>query len=176
MSEIDQEFEALFAESISKMDAYIATQSTDDQILSARHQKHTVEMNKDHFKWLIDKGDTVISCTSCGALSSTSYVKPVCDELAQHRLCYHCNHWRKVAEKQDKTRLIIDGHVYGDGGNMPNETRRHLLGFGGHIWTIERDGLVWETNNLWSGSTVPHEYRYRLPDNARFVKKAWSKA
>jgi hypothetical protein len=166
----EQEFEALFSESLLRFDAYIATQVTEEQILSAQHKKKTVEMNKGHFKWMIDKGDTVISCRSCGALSTTSYVKPICDELAEHQLCYHCNHWRKVADTQDKTRLIIDGHIYGDGGNRPNETCRHLLGFGGHVWTIERDGRVWQTNNLWSGSTVPQEHRGALKDNARFVK------
>jgi hypothetical protein len=168
----EQEFEALFAESLSKLDAYIATQVTEQQIFSAKGQRRTVEMNKSHYKYLIDKGEPVTLCKHCGAILTANYVEPTRTEILESGLCFHCNFWRKQANSKDPKRLIIDGHIYGDGGNQPNASRKDWLGFGGTVWIIERDGKVWQTNNLWSGSTVPQEYRERMPDNARFVKEA----
>ncbi|HDR8953386.1 hypothetical protein [Burkholderia vietnamiensis] len=168
----DVEFEAMFEESLKRLDAYIATQVTDRQIFQAKGYRLHVERNKSHWKWLVDKGEKIILCNNCGSIGSTEYCEPYKTEIAKFGLCYHCNHWRREASTPDKTRLIIDGHIYGDGGNQPNATRKDWLGFGGDVWTIERDGRVWQTNNLWSGSTVPQEHRASLPDNARFVREA----
>lgn len=166
----DHEFEALFVESLLKLDAYIATQKTEHQIFSAKGRRSHVERNRAVWKYRSDKGEPLVLCSHCGAIESNSYCEPYKTQIVERGLCYHCNSWTNELAKDDPKRLIIDGHIYGDGGNQPNAARKDWLGFGGQVWTIERDGKVWQTNNLWSGSTIPQEYRERMPDNARFVK------
>ncbi|MBB5509599.1 hypothetical protein [Paraburkholderia atlantica] len=166
----EQEFEMLFTESLLKLDMYIATQITKRQIFQAKGRRHHVERNKAFWKHQNEKGEPLVLCKQCGAIESSSYCEPYKTQIIERGLCYHCNSWTNEIAKDDPKRLVIDGHIYGDGGNQPNASRKDFLGFGGHVWTIERDGKVWQTNNLWSGSTVPAEYRDRMPDNARFVK------
>lgn len=166
----EEEFESMFVESLKRLDAYIATQVTDAQKFQAQNRKDHVARNKPFYRHWSDKGEKLVLCSHCGAIDSTSYVQPNESEMLEHGLCFTCNHWRKLVEEKNAKRLIIGGEIYGDAGNRPHETRRHLLGFGGSVFKIERDGKVWETNNLFHGSTIPHEYRDRMPDNARFVK------
>lgn len=168
----EKEYEALFAESLLKLDAYIATQATEKQIFQAQSRRRHIEQNKAHWKYRIDKGERFHLCRQCGALDSGGYREPIATRMRESGLCFHCDYWEQEVVKSDPNRLIIDGHIYGDGGNRPNEPKKHLLGFGGSVWTIERDGNIWQTNNLWSGSTIPQEYRERMPDNAHFVKGA----
>ncbi|WP_186187951.1 hypothetical protein [Burkholderia gladioli] len=167
----DSEFESMFEESLKRLDAYIATQVTDRQISQAKGRRHHVEQNKLFWKNQVLKGNPLIQCRQCGAIESLQYCEPHKSQMVESGKCFHCNHWDQEAKKADPRRLIIDGHIYSDGGNQPNASRKDWLGFGGAVWKIERDGRVWQTNNLWSGSTVPQEYRDSFPDNARFVRE-----
>lgn len=166
----NEEFEQMYAESLTRIDAWIATQKTEKQIFSAQGRKRHVEMNHTFFKHCVTKGERLHLCKHCGMLEAGNYIEPIKTRLRENGLCFFCDNWEQTVKQVDPDRLIIDGHIYGDGGNQPNHSRPHLLGFGGHKWKIERDGKVWETNNLWSGFTIPEEYRSALPDNARFVK------
>ncbi|MBU9203083.1 hypothetical protein KTD31_17135 [Burkholderia multivorans] len=168
----DAEFEAMFEESMKHLDAYIATQITDRQISQARRRRHNVEQNKSFWKHCDSRGEHLILCVQCGAIDAGHYREPIKTQMFESGKCFHCNHWDNEVQKVDPARLIIDGHIYVDGGNQPNTARKEHLGFGGYVWTIECDGHVWQTNNLWSGSTVPQEHRASLPDNARFVREA----
>lgn len=168
----EEEFEAMYAESLSRLDVYIERQVTEKQIFSAKHHKNSVVINHNFFKHCQKNGKEMYLCSCCGKLETANYVEPVKTQMLAELTCFHCNYWKELAAKVDNGRLIIDGHVYGDGGNKPNAQRTDWLGFGGHVWTIERDGKVWETNNLWSGSTIPQEFVHLLPDNAKFLPRA----
>lgn len=165
----EQEFESMYEKSMLLLDEYIKTQVTDEQIAEVKHQKSHVVMNKNYYKQIAIKGDHIHVCKSCGALESATFTEPSKSQLIENETCFHCNHWYQIANSTDKTRLVINGRTYKDGGNSPN-SRKDFLGFGGHKWKIERDGVVFETNNLWSGGTVPNEFRSMLPDNAIFVQ------
>lgn len=166
----DSEYEQLYTDCLKRLDVYIQTQKTEEQIRSAEHQKHHVVINKGHIKYCIDKGETVISCDICGALATTNYTKPIPNRMIDQNLCFHCLLWQDRSNENEPKRLIIEGEVYSDGGNQPRGSSNQL-GFGGRVFKIERDGLVWSTNNLWYGGVVPEEWRERLPDNAKFVKE-----
>lgn len=166
----ESEFEQMYAESLARMDAWIATQKTESQISDAKQRKHNVEINRHFFKKHIAEGGHAHICKHCGKLEACTYVEPIKTRLLANGLCFYCDNWEQTVAKADPDRLIIDCHIYKDGGNQPNHPRPHLLGFGGHKWKIERNGVVWETNNLWSGSHILEEHRAALPDNARFVK------
>lgn len=164
----EQQFEEMYKKSLSLLDAYIATQQTNEQIADAKHHKHHVEINKNYLKSRALSGEHLHICKTCGSIESATFTEPSKSQLIENGTCFHCNHWQQLAKEQDKTRLIINGQTYKDGGNSP-KSRSDFLGFGGRKWKIEQDGVVFETNNLWSGGTIPNEYRYLLPDNAKFI-------
>lgn len=166
----EQQFEEMYQKSLSLLDAYIATQQTDAQIADAKHHKHHVEINKQYYKARAISGETFYLCKICGAIESATFSEPIRSRLIENGTCFHCNHWQQIANTNNKGRLVINGQIYSDGGNSPN-SRRDFLGFGGYKWKIERDGVKWGTNNLWSGGTIPNEYRRLLPDNAKFIKE-----
>lgn len=166
----DQEYEAMYANCLKRMDEYIKTQRTEEQIRSAKHQKHNVVINKGHIKYCIDKGEKVVQCDICGALATTNYTKPTPQRMIDQNLCFHCLLWQDRVNENDPKRLIIEGGMYSDGGDQPSN-HSNTLGFGGRRFKIERDGLVWSTNNLWFAGVVPEEWREKLPDNAKFLKQ-----
>lgn len=165
----EQQFEEMYQKSLLLLDAYIATQQTNDQIADAKHHKNHVEINKNYFKSRAMNGEHLHICKICGSIESATFTEPSKSQLIENETCFHCNHWMQIAKEQDKTRLIIKGRTYSDGGNSP-KARGELLGFGGRKWKIDREGFVFETNNLWSGGTIPNEYRNLLPDNAHFIE------
>lgn len=167
----EEDFEAMYADSLARLDAYIARQVTEKQIISAQHHKNTVVINHNFYTHCAKRGERMYLCKQCGKLETGNYCEPHKTQMLEDETCFHCNHWKQEAIKVDPKRLVIDGHVYGDGGNQPNAQRTDWLGFGGHLWKIERDGKVWETNNLWSGSTIPQEFVHLLPDNAKFLPR-----
>lgn len=168
----DEQFEKMYAESLARLDDYISRQVTEKQIFSAQHHKNIVVMDKTYFASKAkSEPDSIYLCQFCGRMETATYTEPTKQQMLAGQSCFHCNHWQQIAAKHDPKRLVIDGHVYGDGGNQPNAQRTDWLGFGGHVWKIERDGRVWETNNLWSGSTIPQEFVHLLPDNAKFLKR-----
>ena len=83
--------------------------------------------------------------------------------------CFTIDFWNRiVAEKEDH--LIINGQCYAVGPeNVPYSCR----GFGGAEFTIEitAKGEVIETNNLWFQGDVPKNFREKLPNTAKFIKR-----
>jgi hypothetical protein len=165
-------FRNLLPKSIIEMVKYRDTQVTNDQKLDVLHQMDHVLKNVDHLLWCVNEGQDVKLCKNCGAMHANNYIKAVKERMDRLGFCFHCAYWVDQVEKfPTSSWLIINGHIYSDGGNKPGANSNDTpLGFAGHKWKIERDGKVWETNNLWSGSTIPQEHRAALPDNAKFVK------
>jgi hypothetical protein len=108
-------------------------------------------------------------CSKCGATGyQTNYGKSIHAEMAEHQMCFACNHWRKAATEKDL--IIIEGAIYRDGGRKPTNYGG-FLGFGGREFSIEMlDGRLIETNNLWHGGEVPAVWRPFFPDNARWKR------
>lgn len=165
-----ENFEEEYAKSLARLKANVDLEVTERQKHGAESKYRHVEMNRTYFLHQIKNGTSeAYVCSVCGALATAAYVEPTKSQLLANETCFHCNYWKQLALKADPARLIIEGHIYSDGGNKPGARSDHL-GFGGHKWIIERDGKVWETNNLWSGSTVPQAYIESFPDNAQFLK------
>jgi hypothetical protein len=165
-----ENFEEEFAKSLARLKANIDLEVTASQKHDAEGQYRHVEMNRTYFAHQLKNGTSeAYVCAVCGALAAATYTEPTKAQMLADESCFHCNHWKQLSLKPDPKRLVIDGHIYGDGGNSPG-ARSDFLGFGGHKWFIERDGKAWETNNLWSGSTVPQAYIEHFPDNAKFLK------
>ena len=154
-----------FNESIRLLNLYVETQVTPKQKLNAKHRIHSVEINKNFYL-----NHPTHICVKCGMLESANYSDPPRSRLVEQKVCFYCDHWEQIAANPRKNRLIIEGELYSDGGHSPNTYPRYLLGFGGHLWTIEQGDRTWVTNNLWGGGTIPQEYRDRLPDNSVFIK------
>ena len=167
----EEDFEAMYADSLNRLDAYISKQVTEKQITSAQHHKNSLVINHSFYKHCAKKGEHIYLCKKCGKLETAKYNEPHKTQMLEDDTCFSCNYWKQLAAKVDPARLIINGHVYGDGGNQPNAKRTDFLGFAGHVWKIDRDGKVWETNNLWSGSDVPQEFAHLFPDNAKFLPR-----
>lgn len=162
-----ENYEEAFNLSKQRLEAYIASQITPKQISDAKHHLHHLEINKNYLRGRIDKGG-IYFCSRCGILEAANYSTTTKDRMTSKQICFHCDHWEQISKEVKPSRLIIDGETYGDGGNKPKE-RKDFLGFGGRLWKIEREGKIWETNNIWYGGVIPQEYRDIMPDNARFV-------
>lgn len=165
----EQEAVVIFQQALKDLDSYIATQMTKDQILDAKHRKNHLVINEGYFigNLILDKPYHL--CKHCGAIEFASFCEPTKTQLQVNRVCFHCNHWEQIAKVKDLKLLVIDGRTYRNGGASAG--RKDFLGFGGHLWTIKQGDHIWTTNNLWSGGTVPYEFRDRLPDNAVFIKE-----
>lgn len=162
------EFTELYQESLSRLNAYISTQVSPQQITSAKHHLYHVEKNEEYYRrTVVEKGAPVYLCVKCGALETANFTEKVKAQLESSKTCFRCNHWEQLAANPRDNFLIIDGWLYSDGGK--SSAPSHCLGFGGAKWKISKDGKEWETNNLWSGGTIPEEFRSRLPDNAKFL-------
>lgn len=165
----EEQFDAIYKQSLTRLDAYIATQVTENQIQSAKNHKNSVVINRGYYLNLTKtNAEPFYLCACCGKMEAANFNEPIKLQMLAGQICFHCNYWKNLTNKDDPGRLVINGHVYSDGGNQPG-ARCDYLGFGGHVWKIERDGKVWETNNLWSGSTIPQEFIHLIPDNARFA-------
>lgn len=166
---MSDDFDKLFAEAVEQMQKYIDRQTTERTKSDAEHRLKMMRINRGYYSGQWARGKAFM-CHGCGQIDTPNYTAPTGEEMQVQQICFRCNHWEQIANKQDPRNLIIDGCIYGDGGNYPN-TRSQYLGFGGHRWYIKRDGRVWTTNNLWSGGTIPEEFRERLPNNAEFLTK-----
>lgn len=162
-----ENYEEAFNLSKQRLQDYIVSQITPKQIVEAKHHLHHLEINKNYLRLQTEKGNVYI-CSRCGMLEAANYSGATKDHMVSEQICFHCDFWAQRSKEIKPSRLIINGETYGDGGNKPRE-RKDFLGFGGRLWKIERDGEVWETNNLWYGGVIPQEYREVMPDNARFV-------
>lgn len=162
----DQEFEKAFQTSKERLIAYAETQPSAAQKKDAAHRLRHLEINKTYYDFNRHK---MYACKKCGALEMASYVENVRAQMLEAEVCFYCNHWEQIAAMPDDRLLVINGATYRDGGRKFN-TNSGFLGHSGHVFRIRKDGVEWETNNLWSGGVIPEEFRDRLPDNAEFVK------
>lgn len=164
-----EEFEALYADSLTELNAYIGRQITQAQVLNAKNGRHHLTINKNYFHYnLVGENKFYHICKNCGAIELSNYCEPSKSQMLGNQLCFHCNHWEQIASNPPKNALIINGQLYSDGGYQKDD--RRFLGHAGHEFTITQGNRTWMTNNLWSGGTIPHEFRDRLQDNAEFVK------
>lgn len=164
-----ENYEEAFNLSKRRLEAYIASQVTPKQIAGAKHHLRHLEINKNYLRGRVAEGG-IYFCSRCGILEAANYSGAIKDRMTAKQICFHCDFWEQRSKEVKPSRLIIDGETYSDGGNKPND-RKDFLGFAGRVWKIERDGNIWETNNLWYGGVIPQEYREVMPDNARFVKE-----
>jgi len=109
-------------------------------------------------------------CNICGGLIVADFIPEVNEELFSNQLCYSCNFWMK---KVGQDYLIIDNHLYKDGGRFVGEIhpdKLNLCGFGGRKFVIEKDnGEVIKTNNLWHIGRVPKRFEGLFKNNAKFL-------
>lgn len=118
------------------------------------------------------------NCTKCGKHEDRNWIPEAAQELAERQLCHSCNYWWTylyAAEKPDmhhhhSTAVVIDGHVYTDGGRVSNPNAP-FVGHAGREFRIRMlDGSrELSTNNLWSGGKVPELWRPEIPDTAEFI-------
>lgn len=166
-----ENFSEEWDKSLARLLAAVDHEITERQKFGARGHHNAMKINRTFYEYQLKTGGTEIYlCSGCGSFATANYNEPNKTQMSVDTTCFHCNYWKQLSLKVDKTRLVIDGHIYGDGGNRPNAARKDWLGFGGDKFYIERDGVAWETNNLWSGSTVPQRYIESFPDNAKFLK------
>lgn len=105
--------------------------------------------------------------------------------------CFDCALWHEKLDTFDRNQLfvldplqkVIRAYHLKDDSERIVLGNKHMLGFGGHWWRIERllaikDGTkvpteVVYTNNLWSNGTVPREFESRfLPRINALLKNA----
>lgn len=109
-------------------------------------------------------------CPMCGdACDAGSYMKcRESDLMRETGYCFGCALWELRARTGQA--LVIEGNVYGLGGNTkPGQ----FNGMGGRWFDIEYfDGKQVRTCDLWSGGQIPERFRDRIPDTARFLDGA----
>ena len=91
-------------------------------------------------------------------------------EMEEHEMCFSCNFWRDMLEKDAKrpphTWCVIDGTHY---VIEPDEPNAAFQGFGGDEFNIRfNDGTVVKTHNLWCQGEPGEHWRDKFPDNATF--------
>ena len=113
----------------------------------------------------------MIKCTICGKeFDKTHYNKPYDDVCGSE--CFHEKHWRLTEQRylDGATFIIINGHLYTDGGHKSNPRNTSFLGHAGREFKIKmNDGAEIFTNNLWHGGEIPEHHREILCDNAVFL-------
>jgi len=166
----EENFEEIFSKVLADLGLYREKQKTPEQVARVFHRVRDMLGNKLFYLHRIRNGEHVHICRHCGALEAATFNEVIKTRLIENQSCFHCDHWEQTAKEQNPRRLIIGGELYGDAGDQPKAKRKDFLGHAGQQFTIEKDGKIWTTNNLWSGGTIPEEFRDRLPDNAKFVK------
>lgn len=91
-------------------------------------------------------------------------------EMREHKMCFNCNFWRDMLEKDSKrsshTWCMIDGTHYVIEPDEPNSV---FQGFGGAEFHIHfKDGYKVVTHNLWCQGEPNEHWRPKFPDNADF--------
>ncbi len=92
------------------------------------------------------------------------------DEMVSHQMCFCCNFWRDMLERDSKrppyTYCVIDGTHY---VIAPEDDPDPFRGFGGARFQIEfNDGHRVVTTNLWCQGEPNKYWKDKFPDNARF--------
>lgn len=91
-------------------------------------------------------------------------------EMLKHQMCFNCNFWRDMLEKDSKrlphTYCMIDGTHYVIEPDEPDAT---FQGFGGAKFHIRfKDGHEVITHNLWCQGEPKGYWRSQFPDTADF--------
>lgn len=119
-----------------------------------------------------------MKCKICGKeeIPSQYYNE---SEMVTHLMCFNCNFWRDMLEKDQKrephTFCVIDGTHY---GIEPEDCDKAFRGFGGAKFQIEfNDGHKVVTTNLWcQGKPEPEYWKEKFPNTARFENNLkWTK-
>lgn len=103
-----------------------------------------------------------MNCEICGQeITNQRWSINVCSDE-----CFHKHYWlERVNRKNEKTQVVIDGHVY----QIGREDSCGDRGFDGRPFAIEFfDARKVVTTNLWANDKVPDEFRDQLPDNAKW--------
>ena len=92
------------------------------------------------------------------------------DEMETHKMCFHCNFWREMLEKDSKrapyTWCMIDGTHY---VIEPDDPGNYFQGFGGAEFHIKfNDGHEVITHNLWCQGEPEGSWKEKFPNNANF--------
>lgn len=111
-----------------------------------------------------------MKCKVCGAeIPENRYINN--QELQEHQMCFSCNFWREMLEKDANrpphTCCMIDGTHYVIG---PEDDSSQFRGFGGaKFQIIFDDGTKVDTTNLWCQGEPEDEYwKNKFPNNAHF--------
>ena len=102
-----------------------------------------------------------MNCKICGSpVDADHYINDVALKMRKHQMCFGCNFWREMLEKDAKcppyTACMIDASSY-------------FQGFGGAEFQIEfNDGHRVITHNLWCQGKPSKEWIDKFPNNARF--------
>ena len=119
-----------------------------------------------------------MKCKICGTEETPSnYINQ--KDMEENQLCFTCNFWREMLEKDAKrdphTWCMIDGTHYVIEPEDDPET--YFRGFGGSRFQIEfNDGTKVVTTNLWCQGEPKGYWREKFPDNARFENNLkWKK-
>ena len=112
-----------------------------------------------------------MKCKICGKEEDPSHWTNQ-SEMEKHQMCFSCNFWRNMLEKDAKrkshTVCMIDGTHYVIEPDDPNAA---FQGFGGAEFQIEfNDGHKVITHNLWCQGEPEGAWKEKFPNNARFVK------
>ena len=108
-----------------------------------------------------------MNCKICGSpVDADHYINDVALKMRKHQMCFGCNFWREMLEKDAKcppyTACMIDGTHY---VIAPDDPSSYFQGFGGAEFQIEfNDGTRVITHNLWcqgepEGSWKASSYR-----------------
>lgn len=164
-------FDELWAEAQQKSAEYLASRTTPETRTDVKHNIHMMNVNENHYRWVHEQTpEKIVVCKICGILCTSNYSAPTGPYMQEHQVCFSHAFWEERAVRhQVEPSLVINGHVYGDGGESSD--RSQFLGHGGHRFYLKQGDRVWTTNNLWSGGCIPEEFRERMPDNAEFLTK-----
>ena len=130
-----------------------------------------------------------ITCRECGDPIWARHDTHA-ERMLGERLCSTCYFWTHLPTASGIV-VIADGCHYEIGETeqacarrcgfptMDGRLRsdyRHVLGHGGAEFTVVlNDGRRIVTTNLWTQGPIPEHFRDRLPDNARFERRDFSR-
>lgn len=118
----------------------------------------------------------MIKCRICGKDYDPSH-SMLKKEMEKHQMCFSCNFWRDMLEKDSKrpphTAVMINGTHYVIG---PENSSDFFRGFGGAKFHIEfNDGYKTVTTNLWCQGEPGEHWKEKFPNNAKFVDRTWKR-
>lgn len=161
-------FEEIYDKSLALMQDEVNSIVSAEGRADMLHNIRNVVINKGYFKGRVERGEHVHICIYCGCLTDANHVQPCGQRLIDNQTCFVCDLWDQRAKNLSPANLIIENHMYSDGGDRPGGDKRDL-GFGGRVFRIQRGDRVWTTNNLWHRGFIPERFQERMPNNAVFL-------